>query len=258
LPPQLEPATKLPFTDQSRVRIDDVEKELFVLISQASDEDQRKAKHVWTPESATKDLKSILGCLDCKCHFSRSRSFLGHAETGRRPEKPTFSDSRPDAEHPRASVSLRIENVGDRVSVLRRCLCRFYAGLGAVEDFHDDLLIISYEQQIASDDLNTSYYLECLQGIAEGRNSEQLQFKVAIEATSDKISRRDVRAAYRELGLDAKETHEDDTIIGIFNSRITDAPKHEPEMRRALKVIGQDRSSGRIQIVASQGDMELH
>ena len=130
---------------------------------------------------------------------------------------------------------------------------RFYAGLGAVEDFHDELLTFAYEQQIENDEFNTPYYLECLQGIAEGRNSEHLQFKVAIEATSDKISRRDVRSAYKELGLDVKEAHEDDTIIGIFNSRTTDAPKQEPEMRRALKIIGQARSSERIQIVASQG-----
>lgn len=77
--------------------------------------------------------------------------------------------------------------------------------------------------------------------------------KVAIEATSDKISRRDIRAAYRELGLDAKELHEDDTLIGIFNSRIADAPKQEPEMRRALRIIGQDRASEKLQVVASQG-----
>ena len=126
--------------------------------------------------------------------------------------------------------------------------------MGAVEDFHDDLLRFAYEQQIEQDFANTPYYLECLQGVAAGRNSEQLQLKVAIEATSDKISRRDIRAAYKELGLNAKEAHEDDTIIGIFNSRVTDAPKQEPAMRRALKIIGQERSSERIQVVASQGD----
>ena len=133
-------------------------------------------------------------------------------------------------------------------------ISRFYAGLGAVEDFHDDLLKFAYEQQIDQDSANTPYYLECLQGIAAGRNSEQLQVKVAIEATSDKISRRDVRAAYKELGLDAKGVHEEDTIIGIFNSRITDAPKQEPQMRRALRIIGQERECERIQVVASQGN----
>lgn len=132
---------------------------------------------------------------------------------------------------------------------------RFYAGLGAVEDFHDELIRFAYERQIEIDGSNTAYYLECLQGIAEGRDSENLHVKVAIEATSEKISRRDVRAAYRELGLDATKIHEDDNILGIFNSRTADAPKQEPDMRRALKIIGQDRSSEKILIVASQGNI---
>lgn len=78
--------------------------------------------------------------------------------------------------------------------------------------------------------------------------------KVAVEAASDKLSRRDIRDAYRALGLDAQRTHEDDTIIGIFNSRTIDAPKQEPEMRRALRIIGQHRSSEKIQVAASQGE----
>ena len=65
LPPQVEPAENLPFHDETRLRLDDVEKELFVLISQATSEDKRKAKNLWDPEPADKELKSILGCLDC-------------------------------------------------------------------------------------------------------------------------------------------------------------------------------------------------
>ncbi len=48
------------------LRIDDVEKELSVLISQASIEEKRKAKPEWVPESAIKELKNVLGCLDCE------------------------------------------------------------------------------------------------------------------------------------------------------------------------------------------------
>ena len=65
-PPQLENAENLPFTDQLRIRIDDVEKEIFVLISKTSEEEKRKAKQIWVPESAIQELKSILGCKDCK------------------------------------------------------------------------------------------------------------------------------------------------------------------------------------------------
>ncbi len=56
-----------PFPENSvNVRIDDVEKELSVLISRASVEEKRKAKPEWAPESAIKELKSVLGCLDCE------------------------------------------------------------------------------------------------------------------------------------------------------------------------------------------------
>ena len=103
------------------------------------------------------------------------------------------------------------------------------------------------------DPYNTPYYLGCLQGIAKGRRSEALDTKVAIEASQNKISLQDVKAAFKELGLNSRADYEDDTIIGTFQSRVSDAPKQEPEMRRALKIIGQSRDSEKIQLVASQG-----
>ena len=105
---------------------------------------------------------------------------------------------------------------------------------------------------------NTPYYLECLQGIAGGRDSETLDTKVAIEASENsRISLKDVKAAFKELGLHSRADYEDDTIIGTFQSRISDAPKQEAEMRRALKIIGQNRKSEKIQLVASQGMLNL-
>ena len=136
--------------------------------------------------------------------------------------------------------------------MLSKCLSSYYAGLGAIENFHDDLIKFAYQRQVLIDNDNTPYYLECLQGIAAGRNSEELATQVAIEASDEKLSYRDIRAAYKELGLDAQAQLEDDIILGTFRSRIADAPKQEAEMRRALKVIGQDRGSQAIQSVASQ------
>lgn len=108
------------------------------------------------------------------------------------------------------------------------------------------------------DSNNTPYYLECLQGIAGGRHSETLDTKVAIEASENsRISLKDVKAAFKELGLHSRADYEDDTIIGTFQSRISDAPKQEAEMRRALKIIGQNRKSEKIQLVASQGTLKL-
>lgn len=106
------------------------------------------------------------------------------------------------------------------------------------------------------DPYNTPYYLECLQGIARGRHSETLHTKVAIEASENRISLKDVRAAFKELGLDSRSDYEDDTIIGTFQSRVSDAPKQETEMRRALKIIGQSRRSEKIEFVASQGTLK--
>lgn len=126
--------------------------------------------------------------------------------------------------------------------------------MGATFDSHDDLIHFAYQRQIDTDPGNTPYYLECLQDIAEGRKSEVLQTFAAIEASSDKISLKDVREAFKSFGLDFPTSFlEDDIIIGNFQSRVSDAPRQEAELRRALKIIGQHRSSDKIQQVASNG-----
>ena len=135
----------------------------------------------------------------------------------------------------------------------------FYAGLGAAGDFHDELLGFAYDCQIACDSQNIPYYLECLQAIAVGRdNSEELQTKAVIEETEGRVSLKDIRQAYLRLGLDMKDPLlADETIIGTFQARVADAPRHEAEIRKDLKIIGQDRSSERIKLVASQGQSRL-
>lgn len=138
--------------------------------------------------------------------------------------------------------------------MLIRQLYSFYAGLGATCDFHDNLITFAYQRQVESDPSNIPYYLECLQEISEDRRSEALQTLAAIEASSDKISLKDVRSAYKEIGLEFPSTlFDDDTIIGTFQSRISDAPRQEAELRRALKIIGHHRSSEKIQQIASNG-----
>ena len=128
-----------------------------------------------------------------------------------------------------------------------------YAGLGSVADFHDDLIGYSYDRQISIDYPNIHYYLECLQTIADGRKSEALATKAAIEESEGRISLRDVRKAYQHLGYDMRDRNAaDETIIGGFQARLSDAPRQEAELRRDLKIIGQHRGSQRIQSVASQ------
>ncbi|KAL8900847.1 MAG: hypothetical protein Q9192_000852 [Flavoplaca navasiana] len=129
----------------------------------------------------------------------------------------------------------------------------FYPTLGAKLDFRDDLIKFAYERQLMSDPEGTPYYLQALQGIAAGRNSEDLQTSVAIEASSGKVSANDIRKAYRALGLVLGSDYlDDDHIIGTFQSRAADSPRQEPDLRRALQIVGQHRSSQSIQSMASK------
>ena len=128
-----------------------------------------------------------------------------------------------------------------------------YAGLGSIADFHDNLIGYAYDRQISTDPTNIPYYLECLQTIAEGRKSEALSTKAAIEESEGRISLRDIRIAYKSLGYHMRDRNlADETIIGSFQARLSDAPKQEAELRRGLKIIGQHRRSQKIQSVASQ------
>lgn len=138
--------------------------------------------------------------------------------------------------------------------MLTRRLFSFYAGLGATANFHDELISYAYRQQNLVDPDNIPYYLECLQEIGENRGSEVLQTFAAIEASKGKISLKDIRSAYKDFALEFPSAFlEDSTIIGTFQSRVSDAPRQEAELRRALKIIGQHRSSEKIQQVASNG-----
>lgn len=133
----------------------------------------------------------------------------------------------------------------------------FYAGLGAVRDLADVHINFAYDRQIAVDPANTAYYLECLQSIAEGRKSDELATKAALEASKGIISTNDVRKAYRCLNLDGSYL-DDDTIIGVFRSRLSDAPPHqEDELREALRTIGSYKSSEKI-IEASSKDVKTY
>jgi len=144
-------------------------------------------------------------------------------------------------------------NAGSRYVDLTREEHPCYAGLGAVSDFDDELLGYAYDRQIACDPQNTPYYLECLQILAEGRRSDDLQTKVAIESTQERTSLRDIRIAYRHFGINMLDTFNDDNIIGIFQARLADSPKQEQELRTDLQRIGQYRKSETLKLIASQG-----
>ena len=124
-----------------------------------------------------------------------------------------------------------------------------YAALGCLEDFDDSLLVFAYELQVLRDPENAAVYLECLQAIAEERQSPDLQTKIVMEASCGRVSKKDVRDAYQRLGLEPSLG--DDTLAGAFKARIQDAPAQASEARSLLKIIGDDRGSSLLQQLAS-------
>ena len=119
------------------------------------------------------------------------------------------------------------------------------------------MVVFAYDRQVAIDPDNLPYYLECLQGICDGREGpEDLQTKVLLEQTTDKVSSRDVRAAYKKLGV---ANHlDEETILGTFQARLADAPSYqEEELREALKIVGTSRKSKRLQEAASMGQLTV-
>lgn len=80
-----------------------------------------------------------------------------------------------------------------------------------------------------------------------------MQLRAVLEESEGKFSLKDVRDSYSELGL--TPNLDDDTIIGAFNARLSDSPKQEVQLRRALKVVGQSRDSDKIQVVASNSTL---
>ncbi|KAL8841345.1 MAG: hypothetical protein Q9170_000976 [Blastenia crenularia] len=162
---------------------------------------------------------------------------------------------RPDDERRAIKVQYALSSATrDLSKILSTGDCkRFYATLGAKLDYHDEIIKFSYERQLVADPEKVPYYLEALQGLAKGRESEDLQTLVAIEASSGKVSATDVRDAYKLLDLETgSDFLDEDYIIGTFQSRIADAPRQETDLRRALQIVGQDRSSQKIQSVASK------
>ncbi|KAF2278384.1 cysteine proteinase [Westerdykella ornata] len=130
----------------------------------------------------------------------------------------------------------------------------YYAGLGALSDFSDSLLLFAFTCQARADPLNGPYYFECIQQIAIGRKSDDLETYVQVLASEGYASRQEVAKAYRILGMDinSHSSESDDNIIGVFRSRLQDiSPDAVQEARNALRVIGGARMSEKIRQAAS-------
>ncbi len=68
LPPQPEPSAQIPFTNPINIRLDDIQNEIRVLMSKTSEVERRSIKYPPTTDlaSTTRDLKCLLGCVECE------------------------------------------------------------------------------------------------------------------------------------------------------------------------------------------------
>lgn len=132
----------------------------------------------------------------------------------------------------------------------------YYASLGAVSQFTDDLLGFAYRQQRACDPLNKPYYLDCLLDIARGRNSSDLQIIVAEAQSVGELGQQEIENAYKFFTLDPANTEGDDHIIGVYKSRIEASPLQKDDAKKALKIIADARSSEKIRTLANDNTMK--
>ncbi|EME40231.1 hypothetical protein DOTSEDRAFT_179215 [Dothistroma septosporum NZE10] len=136
----------------------------------------------------------------------------------------------------------------------------YYSSLGVLPDFADSIVEWAYGRQSLCDPERKAYYFECLQVISESRGSETLQTKVAIMQSQGEVSRRDLSAALRLLGLPANDVEgaDDDRVLNLFHVRQQDSgPATQEENRQALYKIGMHRSS-QVLINASRQAMETY
>ncbi|KAF4537610.1 Peptidase C19 ubiquitin carboxyl-terminal hydrolase 2 [Lasiodiplodia theobromae] len=122
----------------------------------------------------------------------------------------------------------------------------YYAGLGALGAFSDSLLAFAYDRQVASDPQNIAYYYECLADLAEGRRSDELNMKKAIEASKDIVSRKEAMQSLRRFNLEPERfaTYTDEYIINQFRVRVPNVGLAEvQDLRGHLWKIGAYRQS---------------
>jgi ubiquitin carboxyl-terminal hydrolase 25/28 len=204
-----------PVQPAERQMIEDVRYELNTIILGYPEHERLGARHVpMNPPSARSLIERLLGCDDYPKVKGRTQTRSTNHEE----------------DHP------------------------YYAGLGAVGDFSDELLLFAYQRQMAVDSANAPYYFECLQDLALGRGSESLQDQVAILASQGRFKRSEVALAYRYFDMNPAHADilNDAHITGVFRSRLGDiSPATAEESRRQLRIIGYARGSNDIIQAAS-------
>ena len=125
---------------------------------------------------------------------------------------------------------------------------RCYIALGIDPTASDANIIFAYKKQIETDPRRTTWYLSYLNQIANVRQSDEIQLEVVLQQSQGRFTLEQVDGAYNYFftTFDAADEH----IIGTYKSRLSDAPRQDPEMREQLRIIGEHRHSARIKDVA--------
>ncbi|RKF56885.1 Ubiquitin carboxyl-terminal hydrolase 2 [Erysiphe neolycopersici] len=131
----------------------------------------------------------------------------------------------------------------------------YYASLGAVEDFTDELLAWAYDRQCECDPCNKPYYLDCLEGLARGRNSYHLQTKVAMATSTGDYGTNAIEEAYNYFELSSSSKDSDEYIISLYEARISLLPGQKEMAQCCLKKIAKHRNSSTLDALANDQTM---
>jgi ubiquitin carboxyl-terminal hydrolase 25/28 len=132
-----------------------------------------------------------------------------------------------------------------------------YISLGAVDNFTDELLSWAYDRQCECDPSNKPYYLDCLEDLAKGRESIDLQTKVVMATSAGELGQKAIEDSYRYFNLDPDLVEGDDHIMGFYKSRIESAPRQKEEARNCLLTIAKHRNSEKIKALANDKTMSF-
>lgn len=119
----------------------------------------------------------------------------------------------------------------------------YYASLGAVDDLVDDHLGWAYERQCLTDPKNKPYYFDCIKDLAAGRESTELDMKVAMAVSAGEVGIKDIESAYQYFGISPDTREGDEHIAGLYRSRIESAPRQKEEARERLSILANARNS---------------
>jgi ubiquitin carboxyl-terminal hydrolase 25 len=131
-----------------------------------------------------------------------------------------------------------------------------YAGLGALSDFSNELLMYAFRRQVEYNPEASAYYYDCIAEIAQTRQNEDFNMEIGMLASEGFVSRSELINAYKYFSIDPNTAHSmsDGQILGMFDSRLENSPRgQEMELREKLRMIGQARGSKTLQSAAENG-----